>query len=65
LELSYASHQIIKDIYDHLFGEELDEDKLSNINDNYYSPAEIINIYMNSDNNKEKFIERLMKNEHI
>ena len=65
LELSYASRQIIREIYNHLFGEELDEDKLSNINDNYYSPAEIINIYMNSDNNKEKFIERLMKNEHI
>ena len=65
LELSYASHQIIKDIYSHLFGEELDEDILNKINDNYYSPAEIINIYMNEDRNKEKFIERLMKNEHV
>jgi chaperone BCS1 len=65
LELSYASQQIIKDIYNHLFGEELDEDILNKINDNYYSPAEIINIYMNSDNNKEKFIERLIQNVHI
>lgn len=65
LELSYASHQIIKDIYSHLFGEELDEDILNKINDNYYSPAEIINIYMNEERNKEKFIKRLMLNEHV
>jgi chaperone BCS1 len=65
LELSYASHQIIKDIYSHLFGEELDEDILNKINDNYYSPAEIINIYMNEERNKDKFIERLMKNAHV
>jgi ATP-dependent 26S proteasome regulatory subunit len=65
LELSFASRQIIKEIYNHLFGDEIDNDKLNLINDNYYSPAEIINIYMNSDNNKEKFIERLIKNEHI
>jgi chaperone BCS1 len=65
LELSYASHQIIKDIYNHLFGQELEEENLNKINDNFYSPAEIINIYMNSDNDKERFIERLMRNEHI
>lgn len=65
LELSYTSHQIIRDIYNHLFEEELDASKLENINDNYYSPAEIINIYMNTDNNKEKFIERLMQNIHV
>lgn len=65
LELSYASHKIIKEIYNHLFEEELDENKLKYINDKFYSPAEIINIYMNVDNNKEKFIERLMKNTHV
>jgi DNA replication protein DnaC len=64
LELSYASHQIIREIYHHLFNETIDEDSLKYINDNYYSPAEIINIYMNSDN-KEHFIERLMQNEHV
>ena len=65
LELSYASHNIIKEIYQHLFGEDLDESKLKNINDNYYSPAEIINIYMNTDSNKERFIERLILNKHV
>jgi hypothetical protein len=65
LELSYASRQIIKEIYTHLFGEEIDEYSLQSINDNYYSPAEIINIYMNSNNHKTVFMERLMMNKHI
>lgn len=65
LELSYASHEIISEIYNHLFREQLDESKLVSINNNYYSPAEIINIYMNTNNNKDKFIERLMKNQHV
>jgi hypothetical protein len=38
---------------------------LNKINDNFYSPAEIINIYMNEERNKDKFIERLMKNAHV
>lgn len=65
LELSYASHKIIKEMYTNLFGEELNEETLNYINDNFYSPAEIINIYMNCNNDKDNFIERLMKNEHV
>ena len=65
LELSYASHEIIKEIHNHLFGEDIDEDKLSIINDNYYSPAEIINIYMNVEHNKEYFLRRLQENTHV
>jgi DNA replication protein DnaC len=65
LELSYASHQIIREIYHHLFNETIDEDSLKYINDNYYSPAEIINIYMNEDRDKDRFIKRLVQNEHV
>lgn len=65
LELSYASRRIIKDMYNNLFDEDIDDKILEKINDNYYSPAEIINIYMNSDMNKDKFSERLMKNVHV
>ena len=65
LELSYASREIIKEIYEHLFEEPLEKKNLENINDNFYSPAEIINIYMNEERNKEKFIDRLSKNEHV
>ena len=65
LELSYASRQIINNMYSHLFNEDIDADKLTNINDMYYSPAEIINIYMNTNNNKDVFIDRLMQNKHV
>lgn len=65
LELSYVSHVIMKDMYKHLFNENIEDDILQNINENFYSPAEIINIYMNSDRDKYKFIDRLMKNTHV
>jgi chaperone BCS1 len=65
LELSYVSRKIIKEIYTHLFDENLENDKLENIKEDFYSPAEIINIYMNEERSKDKFIERLCKNEHV
>ena len=65
LELSYASREIIKDMYNHLFNEPIDEDKIILIKEYFYSPAEIINIYMNEDRNSERFITRLMMNDHV
>jgi SpoVK/Ycf46/Vps4 family AAA+-type ATPase len=65
LELSYTTREIIKQIYEHLFDEEMDENNLKNINDKFYSPAEIINIYMNEQRDKNRFIDRLSKNEHV
>jgi hypothetical protein len=65
LELSYASRETIKEIYLHLFEEKIEDAKINNINDFFYSPAEIINIYMNEERDKEKFISRLSKNEHV
>ena len=65
LELSYTSRKIIKEIYSHLFDEIIDNDKLENIKEDFYSPAEISNIYMNEERNKDRFIERLCKNEHV
>jgi hypothetical protein len=65
LELSYVSRKIIKEMYKHLFDAVLDNEKLENIKEDFYSPAEIINIYMNEERNKDKFIERLTKNEHV
>jgi len=65
LELSYASHQIITEMYEHLFGKKLDPESLQNITDNFYSPAEIINIYMSEERDENKFIDRLSKNEHV
>lgn len=65
LELSYVSHQIIKEMYKHFFEEEIDDNILQNIKDDFYTPAEITNLYMNSNNNKDVFIEKILQNKHI
>lgn len=65
LELSYASHETIKEIYTHLFDETIEMDILREIQEYFYTPAEIINIYMNEEQDKSRFIERLRKNEHV
>ena len=65
LELSYASRQIISDMYKHLFEIDIDPVILEQVNDNFYSPAEIINIYMNEEQEKNRFVKRLHMNEHI
>ena len=65
LELSYASHETIKEIYKHLFDETINNNMLDGINEDFYTPAEIINIYMNEEQDKTRFLERLRKNEHV
>ena len=65
LELSYVSHQVIKEMYKHFFEEEMDDNILQNIKEDFYTPAEITNIYMNSNNNKYIFIEKILQNKHV
>jgi hypothetical protein len=66
LELSYASRQVISDIYHHLFKPlQINADDLDKIQDKFYSPAEIINIYMNEDHDSDRVIKRLQMNEHV
>ena len=65
LELSYASRQVISEMYKHLFEVDIDPTVLEQVNDKFYSPAEIINIYMNEEQDKERFIKRLQLNEHV
>ena len=67
LELSFINHELIKEMYCHLFGEPMnDEDEtiLWDVQENFYSPAEIINIYMNEKDHL-KFMERLAENKHV
>jgi hypothetical protein len=65
MELSYASRVIIKEMYEHFFDEVIESENLEGIKDGFYSPAEIVNIYMNEERQNERFLERLCKNEHI
>jgi SpoVK/Ycf46/Vps4 family AAA+-type ATPase len=63
-ELSNASHNTISEIYQHLFGKSIDMNKLEKIKNNFYSPAELINLYV-SHKNEQDFINRLIKNEKV
>jgi ATP-dependent 26S proteasome regulatory subunit len=63
-KLDNASHNTIAEIYNHLFEKPIDTEKLQNINDCFYSPAEIINIYV-THKEEDKFIERLLQNKKL
>jgi hypothetical protein len=63
--LGNASHHTIQEIFQHFFHEDIPGPTLENIADNFYSPAEIMNIYMNTNNDKCDFLERLLRNEHV
>jgi chaperone BCS1 len=49
-KLTNASHETIKQIYKHLFENEIDVNVLQNIDEYKYSPAELINIYVSNKN---------------
>uniref|UniRef100_A0A6C0I8F0 AAA+ ATPase domain-containing protein n=1 Tax=viral metagenome TaxID=1070528 RepID=A0A6C0I8F0_9ZZZZ len=66
LELSFASRQVVADMYHHLFKPlKMADEDLEKIQDKFYSPAEIINIYMNEEQISERFITRLQMNQHV
>jgi hypothetical protein len=63
-KLDNASHETISDIYYHLFNYSIDKDKLKQIKEYFYSPAELINIYV-SHKNENDFMNRLLLNTRI
>jgi chaperone BCS1 len=63
-KLDNASRKTISEIYYHLFEKNIDASVLEKINDCFYSPAELINIYVTY-KDEEKFIERLLENKKL
>lgn len=62
LEMQKASRQIIAEMHRHLFKQDICDDVLARIPDRVYSPAEIVNVYMNENNDSVRFCERLVSN---
>jgi SpoVK/Ycf46/Vps4 family AAA+-type ATPase len=60
-ELKNASHSTISEMYQNLFGSPIQKASLKKIREYLYSPAEIINIYVQN-RNEADFMKRLMKN---
>jgi len=63
-KLDNASHNTIAEIYYHLYGKNIDNDVLKKINECFYSPAELINIYV-TNKEEDKFVERLLQNKKL
>lgn len=63
-ELRNANHKIIDEIYFHLFGNKINQIKLKKIKEYFYSPAELINMYV-TNKSEIKFMERLLKNKKV
>jgi broad-specificity NMP kinase len=64
-ELSNASHNTISEIYFHLFGKKINNKKLEKIKEFFYSPAELVNIYIDKNKIEIDFLERLLKNKKV
>jgi len=62
MELGNPNHEIIAELYYHLTKEEIDDEILKKIKPNFYSQAEIINMFLTSNKNSELFIERILLN---
>jgi SpoVK/Ycf46/Vps4 family AAA+-type ATPase len=63
-ELSNASHNTISELYFHLFNTNIDKTQLKKIKEYFYSPAELINIYV-SHKNEEDFVKRIVMNKKV
>ena len=62
LEMKNASHEVIAQMFQKYYNKQINKALLKNINDNFYSPAEIINFYLLHKNDSKKFMERLLAN---
>jgi DNA replication protein DnaC len=61
-KLNYASHKTISEMFLHLYEMEIDESLLYKVQPYFYSPAEIMNIFMDHRKNPIQFMERLALN---
>lgn len=64
-ELSNASHETIKEIYNHLYELDISNKIINKIKAYFYSPAELVNIYIDNRNHPDVFIKRLLQNKKL
>ena len=65
IHLGYVSHNTLRQMYHRFYKMYIDETKLVKIKAEFYSPAEITNIFTNCKNDPERFMARLMENVKI
>ena len=62
IHLRFVSHNTLRQMYHRFYKMDIDETKLVKIKAEFYSPAEITNIFTNYKNDPERFMTRLMEN---
>jgi ATP-dependent Zn protease len=65
LEMGNVSHDILRQMYRKYYSQEIDESLLLQINDRFYSPAEIVNIYITYQKDSDGFMARLLANKKM
>ena len=61
LGLQNASYNVIREMFEHFYNIPVDEDRLIQIKEHYFSPAEIINMYHDCVDNSSRFYDELIK----
>ena len=64
LELRNVSHNVISELYFNFFETKIREKDLKKIKEYFYSPAEIVNIYLDN-KTEDEFIKRLIQNKKL
>ena len=64
-ELSNVSHTIMQEMHQHFFKKEMNKEDLSKIQTLFYSPAELVNIYLSSDFLETNYLNRLKENKKV
>jgi SpoVK/Ycf46/Vps4 family AAA+-type ATPase len=65
IEMKNASHEIIAEMYQHLFETKIDAKLLEKVTPRFYSPAEIVNLYLMYKDDANGFMERLILNKKV
>ena len=65
VEMNNASREIIAEMYYHLYEKRINAKHLNKVEQYFYSPAEIINLYLMYKNDENAFIERLRMNKKL
>ena len=65
LEMKNASRDIIAQMYERYYNKKINKIALKDINEDFYSPAEIINLYVLHKDDPRAFLQRLLENRKI
>lgn len=65
VEMNNASREIISEMYRHLYEKRINTKSLTKVKQYFYSPAEIINLYLMHKNDENAFMSRLIMNKKL